>query len=130
MVKRRRSLSRKQSDSGAAMVEFALIAPLLLLLVFGTIEFGRAYNVQNTLTHAAREGAREYAISQDAAAGEAAAKDAATSLKKSQITATLSSCDPGQPATVRLEYPFELRIAFFPISNMTLASEGVMRCGG
>ncbi|MBT8216030.1 MAG: pilus assembly protein, partial [Acidimicrobiia bacterium] len=42
----------EKRESGAAMVEFALILPLLLLLVFGTIEFGRAYNAQNTLTHA------------------------------------------------------------------------------
>ena len=112
------------------MVEFAIIAPLLMLLVFGIIEFGRAYNAQNSLTHAAREGAREYAITQDPAAGEAAAKNAATSLRSSQITATLSACDPGEPARVTLEYPFQLQIAFFPISNFTMQAEGVMRCGG
>ena len=118
------------TDRGAAMVEFAIIAPLLLLLVFGIIEFGRAYNAQNSLTHAAREGAREYAISQDPMAGEAAAKNAATSLRSSDITVTLSACDPGQPATVTLEYPFRLQIAFFPINDFTMQAEGVMRCGG
>ena len=112
------------------MVEFAIIAPLLLLLVFGTIEFGRAYNAQNSLTHAAREGAREYAITQDPIAGEATAKAAATSLDSTQITVTLSACDAGQPATVTLEYPFELHIAFFPVTNFTMQSQGVMRCGG
>jgi hypothetical protein len=117
-------------ETGAALVEFAIITPLLLLLVFGIIEFGRAYNAQNTLTHAAREGAREYAITQDPIAGEAAAKDAATSLKSADITVTLSACDPGQPASVTLEYPFELQIGFFPVSNFTMQSEGVMRCGG
>lgn len=117
-------------DSGAALVEFAIIAPLLLLLVFGIIEFGRAYNAQNTLTHAAREGARKYAITQDTAEGEAAAKNAATSLDSSKITVTLSSCVPGDPATVTLEYPFTLQIAFFPVTSFTMQSEGVMRCGG
>lgn len=117
-------------DTGAALVEFAIITPLLLLLVFGIIEFGRAYNAQNTLTHAAREGAREYAITQDPVAGETAAKDAATSLRSSDITVTLSACDPGQPATVNLQYPFQLQVAFFPITNFTMQSEGVMRCGG
>lgn len=116
------------------MVEFAIIAPLLLLLVFGIIEFGRAYNAQNSLTHAAREGAREYAITQDAVAGEATAKAAATSLDSTQITATLADCDVpsdgGQPATVTLEYPFTLQIAFFPVSTFTMQSQGVMRCGG
>lgn len=124
-------MSRKFSnETGAALVEFAIVVPLLLLLVFGIIEFGRAYNTQNTLTHAAREGAREYAISQDPLAGEAAAKDAATSLRSADITVTLSACDPGQPASVTLEYPFQMQIAFFPVSNFTMQSEGVMRCGG
>lgn len=124
-------MSRKSSnEAGAALVEFAIITPLLLLLVFGIIEFGRAYNTQNTLTHAAREGAREYAITQDPIAGEAAAVDAATSLKSADITVTLSACDPGQPASVTLEYPFDLQIAFFPVSSFTMQSEGVMRCGG
>lgn len=130
MVRNLNSFRRTRSDRGAAMVEFAIIAPLLLLLVFGIIEFGRAYNAQNTLTHAAREGAREYAITQDAASAEVVAKNAATSLNKSLITATLSACDPGQPASVTLQYPFQLRIAFFPVSNFTMQSEGVMRCGG
>lgn len=121
---------RNPHDRGAALVEFAIITPLLLLLVFGIIEFGRAYNAQNTLTHAAREGARKYAITQDTTEGETAAKNAATSLDSSQITVTLSSCVPGDPATVTLEYPFELRIAFFPVTNFTMQSEGVMRCGG
>ncbi|MGI9648242.1 MAG: TadE family protein [Acidimicrobiia bacterium] len=122
--------TKLKRDSGAALVEFAIVVPLLLLLVFGIIEFGRAYNAQNTLTHAAREGAREYAITQDPVAGETAAKDAATSLTSSDITVTLSACTPGQPATVTLQYPFQLQIAFFPVSNFTMQSEGVMRCGG
>ncbi|MDH3606693.1 MAG: pilus assembly protein [Acidimicrobiia bacterium] len=126
--------SLRKSDRGAAMVEFAIIAPLLLLVVFGIIEFGRAYNAQNSLTHAAREGAREYAISQDAVAGEAIAKAAATSLDSTQITATLTGCDSadqgGGAASVTLAYPFQLQIAFLPISNFTMQSEGVMRCGG
>ena len=124
-------MSTKTSrESGAALVEFAIIAPLLLLLVFGIIEFGRAYNAQNSLTHAAREGAREYAITQDQDAGRATAKAAATSLDSSKITVTLSACTPGDPASVTLTYPFQLQIAFFPVTNFTMQSEGVMRCGG
>lgn len=43
---------------GQSIVEFALILPLFLVLVFGVIEFGRAYIVYVTVTNAAREGAR------------------------------------------------------------------------
>jgi len=54
----RRWPGTKGCDRGAAVVEFALLLPALLLLVFGIIDFGRALNAQITLTQAAREGAR------------------------------------------------------------------------
>jgi hypothetical protein len=49
---------RKQHDQGASLVEFALIAPLLFLLIFGMIEFGRVVATFNSVNTAAREGAR------------------------------------------------------------------------
>ena len=51
-------LRRRRGERGAAAVEMALILPVLLLLVGGIIDFGRAFNAQMTLTQAAREGAR------------------------------------------------------------------------
>ncbi len=51
-----------RDDRGAAMVEFAIIAPLLFLLVFGVIDFGRVFFLYNNLTNAAREGARAGAV--------------------------------------------------------------------
>ncbi|HEX6809108.1 MAG TPA: TadE/TadG family type IV pilus assembly protein [Gemmatimonadaceae bacterium] len=47
-----------RSERGAAMVEFAIVLPILLLLVFGIIDFGRALYTLNNLTAAVREGAR------------------------------------------------------------------------
>ena len=54
----RRLRGTKGCDRGAALVEFAILLPVLLLLVCGIIDFGRALNAQITLTQAAREGAR------------------------------------------------------------------------
>jgi TadE-like protein len=48
-------------DSGAELVEAALVMPLLLMLLLGIVWLGRAYNVYETITRAAREGAR-YAV--------------------------------------------------------------------
>ena len=59
---RRRPARNSPHDRGAAAVEFALLLPVLLLLVFGIIDFGRALNAQVTLTQAAREGARMAAL--------------------------------------------------------------------
>jgi Flp pilus assembly protein TadG len=47
-----------RQDLGAAAVEFALILPLLLLIIFGIIDFGRMLNAQTTTNQAAREAAR------------------------------------------------------------------------
>lgn len=49
---------RTRRRRGASVVEFALVAPVLLLVVFAMVEFGRAIMVQQALTNAAREGAR------------------------------------------------------------------------
>ena len=51
-----------RDDRAAAAVEFAIIAPLLLVLVFGIIDFGRALFTLNNLTSAVREGARYAAV--------------------------------------------------------------------
>jgi Flp pilus assembly protein TadG len=50
--------SRHSSESGAALVEFALILPLLLVLLLGILEFGKAFNYWIDQTHLANEGAR------------------------------------------------------------------------
>ena len=54
----RRLYQRARDDAGAAIIEFALVAPLLLVLVWGIIETGRAFYTINTLASAVRDGAR------------------------------------------------------------------------
>ena len=49
-------------ESGQALVEFALVLPLLLLLVLGMVDFGKAYNYWNDTTHLTAEGARFAAV--------------------------------------------------------------------
>jgi Flp pilus assembly protein TadG len=47
-----------QRERGAAVVEMAFVAPLLIILLLGIFTVARAYNVKNTMDHAVREGAR------------------------------------------------------------------------
>ena len=56
----------KTTERGAVAVEFALLAPVLVMLLLGIMEFGRAYNAQVTLSSAAREGVRVMAINNNA----------------------------------------------------------------
>ena len=117
-------------DDGAALVEFALVLTLLVMTTFGIIEFGRAYNTQVTLTHAAREGVRVLAITGDQGAAITATEDAAASLSTTSLTVEADPCTPGFPTEVRASYPLEFNIPFFGSSTLTLDAAAVMRCGG
>ncbi|SFO26646.1 TadE-like protein [Geodermatophilus obscurus] len=128
---------RLQDQRGAAAVEFAFIVPLLVLLVLGIAEFGHAFQVQGTLSAAAREGARVMALQNDPAAARAAVRDAAPTLDpavtNAQITVTPAAC-PTTDATasnvrVTVEYPMPFLTDFFG-AGITLTGTGVMRCNG
>ncbi len=82
----RRRLSRLRSDSGAAAVEFALVAPLLFLLVFGIIDFGLAINARIVAANAAREGARVGSLGGSEAQIRAQVASAASTLPGNTVT--------------------------------------------
>jgi Flp pilus assembly protein TadG len=127
-----------REQRGATAVEFALIVPLLIVLVLGIAEFGRAFQVQGTLAAAAREGVRVMALQNDQAAAKTAVRNSATSLNPT-ITDSEIAVDPptgcpsvtGGTATVRLTitYPMPYLTGFFG-SGLTLTGTGVMRCNG
>jgi Flp pilus assembly protein TadG len=54
-----------RDERGQALVEFALILPIILLLVVGMLEFARAWNLHQVMTDAAREGARRAVLADD-----------------------------------------------------------------
>jgi Flp pilus assembly protein TadG len=58
----RRFRFRKRSRRGVAMMEFAIVLPVFLLMIIGMIEFGRAVMIHQILVNAAREGARAAVI--------------------------------------------------------------------
>jgi len=126
--------SQRNHERGAAAVEFALVLPVLLLLVFGMLEFSRAYNVQISLTNAAREGARVMAIHNDATLATNAAIAAAApsvSLTVGQVTVSPSSCSANPGATVKatITYPLSLMTGLFGAS-IPMRAVGAMTCGG
>ncbi|WP_104524022.1 TadE/TadG family type IV pilus assembly protein [Blastococcus atacamensis] len=126
---------RLRDERGASAVEFAFVVPLLLLLVLGIAEFGRAFQVQGTISAAAREGVRTMALQNDPAAARAAARFAADSLDPditdAQITISPGGCDGPTGSTVRLTitYPMPFLTDFFG-AGLTLDGTGVMRCNG
>lgn len=126
-------MRRLQSDSGAAAVEFALVMPLLVLLIMGIVTFGRAYQTQAALAAAAREGVRVMAVRNDPAAARAATEavvtDLSPALSDAQVAISPASCSPASTVTVTTTYPITFLTPLFG-SGVTLHGKGTMRCGG
>lgn len=125
------------NERGAAAVEFALVLPLLVLLIAGIADFGRAYYLQTTLSGAAREGVRVMAIENDAARARGTVRAAAGTLAVTdgQIDVTpgtggcvSTSADP-VTATVTINYSTTY-VSPLIGATLQLTGKGVMRCGG
>lgn len=138
----------ERSDDGAAAVEFALVMPLLFLLLFGIIDFGRAYNMQLALTQAAREGVRVAAIGGPAASGEAVTRAQGAAFPVTGATAAVTrTCPATVPApplfapdaevTVTRPYNYITPVSGIlniiggaPLAAPTITGRGRMRCSG
>ncbi len=97
---------------GQALVELALVLPLIILLVMGTMEFGRIFHSYLLITNASREGARAGVTGADDAVIIIKAKDAAESLGLNEaqinITPAQNSRTRGIPLTVQVNCAVEL----------------------
>jgi len=121
---------------GAAVVEFAIVAPIFFLMVLGIIEFGRMVMVQQVITNASREGAR-IAILDDTTAGDVRAT-VDNYLTNATVTGAEVTIDPdppsdagyGEPVSVTVSVPFD-QVSWLPspmfLGGTTLTASTVMR---
>lgn len=117
-------------------MEFALVAPLLFLLVFGMIEYGRMVMVQQILTNASREGARMGVLDGTTTADVTNSVNSYlsnASIQNATVTVTPnppSSAGFGEPVTVTVSVPFN-QVSWLPaplfLNGTTLSSQTVMR---
>ncbi len=136
----RRSKAFKQGSftkkSGAAIVEFAIVAPVFFLLVLGMIEFGRMVMVQQVLTNASREGARVAVL--DGTTPQEVFSRVQSLLEPAGIRGAEILLDPnppslagpGEPVRVTVQVPFR-QVSWLPtpffLRNITLRATTVMR---
>src|SRR5690349_6991833 len=99
-------MTNKARDRGATAVEVALLMPILLMLVMGVVDFGRALHAQITLTQAAREGVRVAALKQSGAGTRT--QNAATGLSGVGVSVTACPASSGgsSSAEVQATYTF------------------------
>ncbi|MDP9265334.1 MAG: pilus assembly protein [Chloroflexota bacterium] len=90
-----RFIGRTSAEEGATLVEFALIVPLLLLLIIVILDLGRAVNAYVTVSNASREGARYASVHPTASPSAivAAVKTRSVPLDASQLTVTATYYD-------------------------------------
>jgi Flp pilus assembly protein TadG len=103
-------LRRARQETGAAAVEFALVAGLLFMLLFGIVDLGWMVNRSTMVNNASREGAREAALNPDRADVEAVTRSALSGLPSSRVTVevTCEKPPPGGTCDVDAAGPAEL----------------------
>lgn len=108
---------------GQALVEFALILPVLLVIIMGILEFGRAWNMKQVLTDASREGARVAVVADPTlttydAARTAVLRHVDSMLWRAGMDTTLDRVTfpdslkngTGMTVSVRIAYPFRFLV--------------------
>ena len=110
----------QRDQDGAAAVEFALLLPLLVLLLFGLIQFGIAFNTKIQATNAAREGARMAVVGIDNWADVGGGLAFWQAVQQNAGVGDIDNCVldttgvVGGTLSVTFDYPLDLVIPFMP----------------
>jgi Flp pilus assembly pilin Flp len=132
----------RRGERGATAVEFAVILPILVVLVFGIIAFGFGFARWVALTNGAREGARYMAVNSAADPVGAELEARQRALQWAGLACANSGCSftpdavPCSSGTDDTEFSITLNefspfdIPFLPSLGFPLTSTAVMQCGG
>jgi Flp pilus assembly protein TadG len=133
---------RRRDEQGQAMVEFALVLPLLLIVMIGIVQFGILFHNYETLTDAVRAGARQAAVSRTLGDPQGATKSrvrqsaAGLDTDPAKLVITVSPWDPvankaqwtsGGDVTVKATYPWSIRVFNFAVMSGHLTSQTTER---
>lgn len=138
MTKTRRQLRQQR---GAVAVEFALIMPVLLLILVGTLEFGRVWSQLQVFQGAAREGARCAAVKaagfsscsiqgsiNSSAGAYAPATNASVTINGAPAPTGCTTLTRGQDVKVSWVQPLTVDIPFWNNVTIDATVAGVFRC--
>ncbi len=122
---------RAREERGASLVEFALILPLLMLFVFGIIEFGGTYNNFVSLRNGVREGAR-LAVVNDQSNGDILTETKqriGLDASQTKVRVVLNGTHVGDTVTVCASYPaYNITWVMRPfLGNRVVTSSVTMR---
>lgn len=130
-----RLIKRFGNENGSAMVEFALVASILFLLLFGIIQLGLVFNIQLSLDYVAREGVRLAAypgtLTDDQIKTQMTTMvPSSVGLQTSSIAITPTVRQRGQPVTVTINYTYKTIVTMGVLpTSYNLSASAVMVAG-
>jgi Flp pilus assembly protein TadG len=124
-----------RQERGAALIEAALVLPIMLLIAVGIFEFGRAYQVLEVLTNAAREGARvavlPYTTDADAEARVrqflqvgGLDSDDTVNIGFTATTVSMGAAGNASATRVTVTYPFSFMV-FQPVARLVVSGSSI-----
>ncbi|TET50819.1 MAG: pilus assembly protein [Actinomycetota bacterium] len=119
-----------KKEKGASAVEFALILPILIILIFGIFEFSIAFNNYITITHAAREGVRLAAVDLNNPDLKNIIIERAYPLNINEDDIAISTpegTEIGDPVEVEITYTFSMSIPLIGGWTIPLKNKAIMR---
>ena len=132
MIKIKKTKARVKRE-GAAIVEFAVCLPLIVLIVLGTIEAGSLLFLKQTLVQAAYEGAKVAIASGDSEQVEAVVDAVADSRNLTDVSiqftpSDLASVPAGETVTITISAPGDANslVSFGPFANLTVQASASM----
>ena len=108
---RRRTEKGQRGEKGQALVEFALLVPIFLILLFAIVDFGMGFHSWITVTNSAREGARLGAVQGTTLQIETRVRDTATLINEDtnmDVLVTNAQGLPGESVVVQVDYDYDL----------------------
>lgn len=120
-----------RKNQGQAVVELALVLPILLLILFGIFEFGRIFNADLVITNASREGARKAAVGGSDSEVASTVNSAIGLLDAASLVVTVTpsgSRTSGEQVSVQVDYSVDIIVPVissivpnpFPLSSKTV----------
>jgi Flp pilus assembly protein TadG len=131
MRKRFRQINFR-AERGQSMTEFALVLPVLALLLFAIIQFGIVFHDYVQITDATRAGARKAAVSRDlpnpVAGAVASVRSSAAGLDSGNLDVTVSSSfERGADVTVTTSYPYSISLLGLVVKSGRITSSTTER---
>ena len=116
-----------RDETGQTMAEFAIVLPVLCVLLFGIIQLGIVFNNYVTLTDATRAGARKGAVGRQLPNPQgstiSAVRSSAADLNQTKLAVTVTSTwQPSADVTVNATYPYSISLLGMVVKSGRLTS--------